>query len=228
MYLHINNLKLPPTTSMLQTRSARVVSVLFTRYFNFIVHLLCIFKFRIIISLIELQGTLLDGTVIAVKQLSSGSNQGKREFVNEIGMISSLRHPNLVRLHGCCAKHKQLLLVYEFLENNSLARALFGRFIYISIIKQNANERFFYNQRSSLWCRKFDRFPHFSSHPIWEGYNFEDIQFLYSYVLIFILNLLVDLIDIVAGRSRGISIRFELAHTAKNLYRHRKRPSFPP
>ena len=75
---------------------------------------------------------LLDGTIIAVKQLSSGSNQGKREFVNEIGMISSLRHPNLVRLHGCCVEHKQLLLVYEFMENNSLARALFGKFIYAS------------------------------------------------------------------------------------------------
>lgn len=87
-----------------------------------------------------MQGTLLDGTIIAVKQLSLGSNQGKREFVNEIGLISSLRHPNLVRLHGCCAEHKQLLLVYEFLENNSLARALFGKLIYVSIIKQNANE----------------------------------------------------------------------------------------
>ncbi|KAK1360520.1 Protein kinase domain-containing protein [Heracleum sosnowskyi] len=42
------------------------------------------------------------------------------------GMISSLRHPNLVRLHGCCTERKQLLLVYEFMENNSLARALFG------------------------------------------------------------------------------------------------------
>ncbi|KAL8103314.1 hypothetical protein AgCh_027759 [Apium graveolens] len=72
------------------------------------------------------KGVLLDGTVIAVKQLSSKSNQGSREFVNEIGMISSLRHSNLVRLHGCCTERKQLLLVYEFMENNSLARALFG------------------------------------------------------------------------------------------------------
>ncbi|KAK1378359.1 hypothetical protein POM88_025103 [Heracleum sosnowskyi] len=71
-------------------------------------------------------GVLLDGTIIAVKQLSSKSNQGSREFVNEIGMISGLRHPNLVRLHGCCTERKQLLLVYEFMENNSLARALFG------------------------------------------------------------------------------------------------------
>ncbi|XP_049371777.1 probable LRR receptor-like serine/threonine-protein kinase At1g07650 isoform X1 [Solanum verrucosum] len=72
------------------------------------------------------KGTLLDGTVIAVKQLSSKSKQGNREFVNEIGMISGLQHPNLVKLYGCCAEGNQLLLVYEYLENNSLALALFG------------------------------------------------------------------------------------------------------
>ncbi|XP_019198485.1 PREDICTED: probable leucine-rich repeat receptor-like serine/threonine-protein kinase At3g14840 [Ipomoea nil] len=72
------------------------------------------------------KGTLSDGTVIAVKQLSSKSRQGYREFLNEIGMISCLQHPNLVKLYGCCVEGKPLLLVYEFLENNSLARALFG------------------------------------------------------------------------------------------------------
>ncbi|GMP72049.1 hypothetical protein CsSME_00030226 [Camellia sinensis var. sinensis] len=72
------------------------------------------------------KGILLDGTVIAVKQLSSKSKQGNREFVNEIGMISGLQHPNLVRLYGCCIEGNQLLLVYEYMENNSLARALFG------------------------------------------------------------------------------------------------------
>ncbi|KAK3006528.1 hypothetical protein RJ639_015901 [Escallonia herrerae] len=68
-----------------------------------------------------------DGTVIAVKQLSSKSKQGSREFVNEIGMISGLQHPNLVRLYGCCIEGKHLLLVYEYMENNSLAHALFGQ-----------------------------------------------------------------------------------------------------
>ncbi|XP_062161267.1 probable LRR receptor-like serine/threonine-protein kinase At1g07650 isoform X2 [Alnus glutinosa] len=72
------------------------------------------------------KGILLDGTIIAVKKLSSKSNQGNREFVNEIGMISALQHPNLVRLFGCCVEGNQLFLVYEYLENNSLARALFG------------------------------------------------------------------------------------------------------
>eukprot|EP00261_Vitis_vinifera_P031676 XP_019072919.1 PREDICTED: probable leucine-rich repeat receptor-like serine/threonine-protein kinase At3g14840 isoform X1 [Vitis vinifera] len=72
------------------------------------------------------KGLLLDGTIIAVKQLSSKSKQGNREFVNEIGMISALQHPHLVKLYGCCIEGNQLLLVYEYMENNSLARALFG------------------------------------------------------------------------------------------------------
>ncbi|KAL6846296.1 hypothetical protein ACP4OV_023744 [Aristida adscensionis] len=71
------------------------------------------------------KGLLSDGTIIAVKQLSSKSRQGNREFVNEIGMISALQHPNLVKLYGCCTEGNQLLLVYEYMENNCLARALF-------------------------------------------------------------------------------------------------------
>ncbi|XP_040933506.1 probable LRR receptor-like serine/threonine-protein kinase At1g07650 isoform X2 [Gossypium hirsutum] len=73
------------------------------------------------------KGLLSDGTVIAVKQLSSKSRQGNREFVNEIGMISALQHPNLVKLYGCCVEGNQLLLVYEYMENNCLSRALFGK-----------------------------------------------------------------------------------------------------
>ncbi|KAL0399497.1 UNVERIFIED_CONTAM: putative leucine-rich repeat receptor-like serine/threonine-protein kinase [Sesamum radiatum] len=72
------------------------------------------------------KGILSDGNIIAVKQLSSKSKQGNREFVNEIGMISALQHPHLVKLYGCCIEGNQLLLVYEYMENNSLARALFG------------------------------------------------------------------------------------------------------
>ncbi|PIA33881.1 hypothetical protein AQUCO_03900022v1 [Aquilegia coerulea] len=73
------------------------------------------------------KGVLPDGSMIAVKQLSSKSEQGNREFVNEIGMLSGLQHPHLVRLFGCCIEGNQLLLIYEYMENNSLARALFDR-----------------------------------------------------------------------------------------------------
>ncbi|XP_010478344.1 PREDICTED: probable LRR receptor-like serine/threonine-protein kinase RFK1 [Camelina sativa] len=72
------------------------------------------------------KGVLADGRVVAVKQLSSKSRQGNREFLNEIGAISCLQHPYLVKLHGFCVERAQLLLVYEYMENNSLSHALFS------------------------------------------------------------------------------------------------------
>lgn len=79
------------------------------------------------------KGVLSDGTSIAVKQLSSKSRQGNREFITEVGMISGLQHPNLVKLYGCCIEGKQLLLIYEYLLNNNLARALFSKCIHFFI-----------------------------------------------------------------------------------------------
>ncbi|XP_039687023.1 probable leucine-rich repeat receptor-like serine/threonine-protein kinase At3g14840 [Medicago truncatula] len=73
------------------------------------------------------KGVLSDGTTVAVKQLSSKSKQGNREFINEIGLISALQHPCLVKLYGCCMEGDQLLLIYEYMENNSLACALFAK-----------------------------------------------------------------------------------------------------
>ncbi|KAI5420186.1 hypothetical protein KIW84_044100 [Lathyrus oleraceus] len=73
------------------------------------------------------KGVLQDGTIVAIKQLSSKSTQGFREFINEIGMISTLQHPNLVKLYGFCMEDDQLLLIYEYMENNSLAHALFAK-----------------------------------------------------------------------------------------------------
>ncbi|KAK7389373.1 hypothetical protein VNO78_24339 [Psophocarpus tetragonolobus] len=72
------------------------------------------------------KGCLSDGTLITVKQLSSRSRQGNREFLNELGIIFALQNPHLVKLYGCCVEGDQLLLVYEYMENNSLACALFG------------------------------------------------------------------------------------------------------
>ncbi|KAG8086945.1 hypothetical protein GUJ93_ZPchr0010g9880 [Zizania palustris] len=73
------------------------------------------------------KGKLPDGRVIAVKQLSQSSHQGKSEFVTEVATISAVQHRNLVKLHGCCIDNNTPLLVYEYLENGSLDRALFGR-----------------------------------------------------------------------------------------------------
>uniref|UniRef100_A0A0D9ZWC1 non-specific serine/threonine protein kinase n=1 Tax=Oryza glumipatula TaxID=40148 RepID=A0A0D9ZWC1_9ORYZ len=72
------------------------------------------------------KGKLPDGRVIAVKQLSESSHQGKSQFVTEVATISAVQHRNLVKLHGCCIDSNTPLLVYEYLENGSLDRAIFG------------------------------------------------------------------------------------------------------
>ncbi|CAL8151049.1 unnamed protein product [Prunus armeniaca] len=74
-----------------------------------------------------LKGTLSDGWVVAVKQLSVASHQGKSQFVTEIPTISAVQHRNLVKLYGCCFEGSHRILVYEYLENKSLDHALFGR-----------------------------------------------------------------------------------------------------
>jgi serine/threonine protein kinase len=61
-----------------------------------------------------------------VKQLSQTSHQGKSQFVTEVATISAVQHRNLVKLYGCCIDSNTPLLVYEYHENGSLDRALFG------------------------------------------------------------------------------------------------------
>uniref|UniRef100_A0A0E0DID7 non-specific serine/threonine protein kinase n=1 Tax=Oryza meridionalis TaxID=40149 RepID=A0A0E0DID7_9ORYZ len=72
------------------------------------------------------KGNLIDGRIVAVKQLSQSSHQGKRQFATEIETISRVQHRNLVKLYGCCLEGNNPLLVYEYMENGSLDKALFG------------------------------------------------------------------------------------------------------
>ncbi|KAK7313193.1 hypothetical protein VNO77_37690 [Canavalia gladiata] len=75
------------------------------------------------------KGVLNDGRVIAVKQLSVRSHQGKSQFIAEIATISAVQQRNLVKLYGCCLEGSKRLLVYEYLENKSLDQALFGNYL---------------------------------------------------------------------------------------------------
>ncbi|KAM0887757.1 hypothetical protein ACQ4PT_028799 [Festuca glaucescens] len=72
------------------------------------------------------KGTLRDGTAVAVKVLSLQSRQGANEFLSELLTISDVSHKNLVKLHGCCVEGSHKILVYNYLENNSLAQTLLG------------------------------------------------------------------------------------------------------
>ncbi|CAN1167748.1 L-type lectin-domain containing receptor kinase IX.1 [Linum perenne] len=57
---------------------------------------------------------------VAVKRILRGAVQGVQEYANEIMIISQLRHKNLVQLIGWCHEKRELLLVYEYMENRSL------------------------------------------------------------------------------------------------------------
>ncbi|KAL0735493.1 hypothetical protein Bca4012_011703 [Brassica carinata] len=66
--------------------------------------------------------------MVAIKKFAGGcKQQGKREFVTEVKIISSLRHRNLVQLIGWCHEKDEFLMVYEFMPNGSLDAHLFGK-----------------------------------------------------------------------------------------------------
>lgn len=73
------------------------------------------------------KGTLSGGTRVAVKRIKRESHEGEREFLAEICAVSQVRHRNLVQLHGWCREQDKLLLVYEYMPNNSLDRWLFPK-----------------------------------------------------------------------------------------------------
>ncbi|KAL7198086.1 hypothetical protein ACSBR2_020577 [Camellia fascicularis] len=62
---------------------------------------------------------------VVVKRISKGSKQGRKEYASEVKIISRLRHKNLVQLLGWCHEKRELLLIYDFMENRSLDYHLF-------------------------------------------------------------------------------------------------------
>ncbi|KAL1351876.1 hypothetical protein HN51_015752 [Arachis hypogaea] len=71
-------------------------------------------------------GKLKDGKEIAVKVLTNNSYQGKREFSNEVTLLSRIHHRNLVQLLGYCREEDSSMLVYEFMHNGTLKEHLYG------------------------------------------------------------------------------------------------------
>uniref|UniRef100_A0A453D693 Protein kinase domain-containing protein n=1 Tax=Aegilops tauschii subsp. strangulata TaxID=200361 RepID=A0A453D693_AEGTS len=73
------------------------------------------------------RGRFPNGTPVAVKVLNSTlGRRAEEQFMAEVGTIGRTYHINLVRLYGFCFDAAVKALVYEYMENGSLDRHLFG------------------------------------------------------------------------------------------------------
>ncbi|KAK9276189.1 hypothetical protein L1049_005720 [Liquidambar formosana] len=72
-------------------------------------------------------GKLQDGREVAVKRLYENNYKRVEQFMNEVEILTRLHHKNLVSLYGCTSRHsRELLLVYEFIPNGTVADHLHG------------------------------------------------------------------------------------------------------
>ncbi|XP_022871244.1 LEAF RUST 10 DISEASE-RESISTANCE LOCUS RECEPTOR-LIKE PROTEIN KINASE-like 1.1 isoform X2 [Olea europaea var. sylvestris] len=72
-------------------------------------------------------GKLRDGREVAIKRLYEHNYKRLEQFMNEIKILTCLRHPNLVSLYGCTSRRsRELLLVYEYIPNGTVADHIHG------------------------------------------------------------------------------------------------------
>ncbi|XP_048138565.1 G-type lectin S-receptor-like serine/threonine-protein kinase SD2-5 [Rhodamnia argentea] len=72
------------------------------------------------------EGTLSDGTKVAVKRLG-GLRQIKKSFLAEFETIGNIHHVNLARLLGLCSEKSHMLLIYEYMSRGSLDEWIFHK-----------------------------------------------------------------------------------------------------
>ncbi|XP_074586502.1 wall-associated receptor kinase-like 21 [Curcuma longa] len=62
--------------------------------------------------------------LVAIKRLKHPDVDHSEHVINEVKLISSVSHPNLVHLLGCCIERGEHILVYEFVSNGTLSQHL--------------------------------------------------------------------------------------------------------
>ncbi|KAG2666527.1 hypothetical protein I3760_15G066200 [Carya illinoinensis] len=61
---------------------------------------------------------------VAIKRIKHRDTDSIEQVMNEIKLLSSVSHPNLVRLLGCSIENGEQILVYEFMPNGTLCQHL--------------------------------------------------------------------------------------------------------
>ncbi|XP_057747091.1 wall-associated receptor kinase-like 14 [Arachis stenosperma] len=69
-------------------------------------------------------GNLHNDEWVAIKKIKYRDTNSIDQVMNEIKLLSSVSHPNLVRLLGCCVEEGEQILVYEFMPNGTLSQHL--------------------------------------------------------------------------------------------------------
>ncbi|XP_039171760.1 MDIS1-interacting receptor like kinase 2-like [Eucalyptus grandis] len=70
---------------------------------------------------------LRSGDIVAVKKLYQTADSGQidqKEFLNEIKVLTEIRHRNIVKLEGFCSHPQHSFLVYEYFDRGSLSTIL--------------------------------------------------------------------------------------------------------
>ena len=80
-----------------------------------------------------MQAELPDHMIVAVKKVSTLSDEGIEKLNVGIYHLQNLRHESLVRLLDIHVGKDLCFLVYEYMENKSLADALFRKHFYLHL-----------------------------------------------------------------------------------------------
>ncbi|KAL6493138.1 hypothetical protein OROGR_032897 [Orobanche gracilis] len=69
-------------------------------------------------------GKLNNDEWVAIKRIKYRDAESIDQVINEIKLLSSVSHPNLIRLLGCCIENEEQILVYEYMPNGTLSQHL--------------------------------------------------------------------------------------------------------
>ncbi|KAI3686878.1 hypothetical protein L1987_80567 [Smallanthus sonchifolius] len=110
------------------------------------------------------KGRLADNRIAAIKKLKNANHQNEDEFQAEISTIGRLNHMNLIETWGYCAEGKHRLIVYEYMENGSLAENLrVGKLDWntmLDIVKGTAKGLAYLHEECLEWVLHCDVKPH--------------------------------------------------------------------
>ncbi|XP_037445689.1 wall-associated receptor kinase 3-like [Triticum dicoccoides] len=73
------------------------------------------------------KGIVKDNMQVAIKRCALGDERQKKEFGQEILILSQINHKNIVKLLGCCLEVEIPILVYEFVLNGTLFELIHGK-----------------------------------------------------------------------------------------------------